>query len=301
MARIGQVRPRRRTLALLGVAATLTSATLVVTGGVAAAGTAGTVCVTTANGVQRYDQASQAWQIVHNIPFPARDFAAGGHGLVLQDKARATTIRYAGTPGQWVVIGGDFLDVTVSKDRFYANGTPSGTIFQYSDLGVGWNQIGDMFNNIYAGGGGLYATSNQNLDVYRYLGRPGQWQRIGGPSREYAVTDVEVFALSIRRDGVWRYNGSGDSWTQVGGPANRIWAGGFGLIAESPTGEIWRYLNVPNQWQHIGSRGANFAVNAHTVYGITPGRDEVVRYNPGNNTWTSLGSLPQVTAIAGCP
>jgi hypothetical protein len=64
---------------------------------------------------------------------------------------------------------------------------------------------------------------------------------------------------------------------------------------------MYRYLNVPGQWQHIGGNGADFAVSAHTVYAISPQRDEDLRYTQANNSWTSLGFLASLTSITGCP
>uniref|UniRef100_UPI00278C029A hypothetical protein n=1 Tax=Streptomyces venezuelae TaxID=54571 RepID=UPI00278C029A len=55
------------------------------------------------------------------------------------------------------------------------------------------------------------------------------------------------------------------------------------------SGDLYRYLGTPDDWQYIGSAGASFAVATDTVYGLTPSRDAVYRYDGQDSSWTKVG------------
>ena len=67
---------------------------------------------------------------------------------------------------------------------------------------------------------------------------------------------------------------------QIGGPAGEIYGGGYGLVATNPsTGDLWRYLGTPQEWELIGSPGATFVVTGNTVVGLSPDRSAVWQYD----------------------
>ncbi len=92
---------------------------------------------------------------------------------------------------------------------------------------------------------------------------------------------------------VFRYLGQGNSWEQVGGPASELYGGDFGLVATSPVnGNLFlfiRPLQGPHSRELIGGPGAQFAVAQDTVFGLTPDKQAVFRYDGVGTSWTKVG------------
>jgi hypothetical protein len=62
-------------------------------------------------------------------------------------------------------------------------------------------------------------------------------------------------------------------------------------VATNPsTGDLWRYLGTPQEWEQIGSPGATFVVTADTVFGLSPDRSAVWQYDGTGAYWTQVGS-----------
>ena len=62
-------------------------------------------------------------------------------------------------------------------------------------------------------------------------------------------------------------------------------------MATNPsTGDLWRYLGTPLEWELIGSPGANFVVTGNTVVGLSPDRSAVWQYDGTGTSWTQIGS-----------
>ena len=99
-----------------------------------------------------------------------------------------------------------------------------------------------------------------------------------------APTAVEVGGIPQASVGTWK---------QIGGRAGTILAGSFGVVATDPaTGNLFHYLNTPNQWAQIGGPGATFAMdNGGHLYGLSPNKSAVYQYtgNGRNNQWRQIG------------
>jgi hypothetical protein len=77
---------------------------------------------------------------------------------------------------------------------------------------------------------------------------------------------------------------------QIGGPAAEIYGGEWGLVATDPTsGNLWHYREGTNDWEEIGGPGAQFAVTRNTVYGLTPDKQGVFRYDGTPFSWRGVG------------
>jgi hypothetical protein len=107
---------------------------------------------------------------------------------------------------------------------------------------------------------------------------------------------MTICALTPNRDAVFRYDGFGTSWTRIGlGPVIQLFGGEFGLVrTDPPNGDLllWRpdsFHFVSNAWHPIGGPGASFAVTGDTVYGLTPDRGAVFRYDGSGTSWTQVG------------
>ena len=61
----------------------------------------------------------------------------------------------------------------------------------------------------------------------------------------------------------------------------------------------YRWLGTSFAWEFIGTLGSSFAVTESTIYGLTPDRTQVVRYDPTLHTWTPVGGA--VYSITACP
>jgi len=167
-----------------------------------------------------------------------------------------------------------------------------------------WQKVGLPAGRIYAGGYGLVATDPNTGALFIYQGSPGYWTQIGGAGAEFAVTDDSIYGLTPNKGAVYRYDRyPGTSWTWVGGPASRLYGGDWGLVATDPDGNLWRYTYIPYEhpgnWQLIGGPGAEFAVADRTVFGLTPDKGAVYRYDGYGTSWTYVGGAAAQIATAG--
>ena len=61
-------------------------------------------------------------------------------------------------------------------------------------------------------------------------------------------------------------------------------------MATNPsTGDLWRYLGFPQEWELIGTPGASFAVTGDTVFGLSTDRQAVWQYDGTGMSWTQVG------------
>jgi hypothetical protein len=116
------------------------------------------------------------------------------------------------------------------------------------------------------------------------------------------ATFSTICAFTPDRVNVFRFDGTPNAWTKIGFRLGQLYGGDFGLVGTdaSGTGEPlgtllwWRrgmHDFVSHAWHPIGGPGASFAVTPDTVYGLTPDRDAVFRYNgPGQGDWTQVGT-----------
>jgi hypothetical protein len=176
-----------------------------------------------------------------------------------------------------------------------------GAVFRYDGAPDAWTEIaGFQLSELYGGEFGLVGTAAASGDLLRWrrrlhAGVLHAWHPTGGPGATFAVTGDTVYGLTPNHGAVFRYDGPGPSdaataWTQVGGGAAQLYGGSFGLVATDPTtGDLFRYLGSPGNWEFIGGPGAAFAVTADTVYGLTPDRSAVFRYDGFGSSWTRVG------------
>jgi hypothetical protein len=76
-------------------------------------------------------------------------------------------------------------------------------------------------------------------------------------------------------------------------PVGTIYGGGYGLFAtNAQTGDIYRWSDGGGNgiwrgsWNRIGGPGAEFAITADGLYGLTPDRGAVYRYTGIGSAWT---------------
>ncbi len=69
------------------------------------------------------------------------------------------------------------------------------------------------------------------------------------------------------------------------------------MKTDPSTGDLWRYLGIPQEWELIGSPGATFVVTGDTVVGLSPDRSAVWRYGGSGVSWTQIGS-PAAAIVA---
>ncbi|MFJ7558446.1 hypothetical protein ACIQXZ_32470 [Bacillus thuringiensis] len=111
-----------------------------------------------------------------------------------------------------------------------------------------------------------------------------------------------ICAFTPNRQEIYRYDGSPGAWSRIkqAGGVGELYGGGFGLFAtmynipDYQPGHLfwWRrrmYNYVFNSWHPIGLPGAMFAVTSESVYGLTPNRGAVFRYNGSGTSWTMVG------------
>ncbi|GHH94538.1 M64 family metallopeptidase [Streptomyces capillispiralis] len=250
------------------------------------------------NAVYRYDGSGTSWT---KIGGPAGTLYAGGWGLVATNPSSGDLYRYLGTPDSWQLIGSAGAQFAITNDTVYGLTPSKNAVYRYDGSGTSWTKIGGPAGTLYAGGWGLVATNPSSGDLYRYLGTPDSWQLIGSAGAQFAITNDTVYGLTPSKNAVYRYDGSGTSWTKIGGPAGTLYAGdwGRGLLATNPSsGDLYTYLGRPDSWRLTGSAGAQFAVASDTVYGLTPSRNAVYRYEGSGLAWTKVGDAAH-SVVAG--
>ncbi|RKT09231.1 phospholipase A2-like protein [Streptomyces sp. 1114.5] len=201
-----------------------------------------------------------------------------------------------------------------SSDGVYVLPKDGSGVYQWSADRDGWRKIGQPAKTIYAGVDTVYATNPASGDVWRYNGKPDDWTRISGPVADLAATDKHLYKIPADRSGVWQYTGKKDEWRKVGGPAAHLYTytgktkalknaekqrgGAQGLLTDSPlfatdrdSGTIAHYLGSPNEWSVIGQPGAEFAVTDESLFGLSPDRSGIWRWNGRDgkaSEWTNV-------------
>ncbi len=124
-----------------------------------------------------------------------------------------------------------------------------------------------------AGGLILYQLQLYCHEVWRY----DEKQALGNKNKSYDPSKVTV--------------------KSIGAPYNAIYGGGdFELVAtHSITGDVHKYLGVPDQWEKIGGPGKTFvtaydSTNKPRLYGLSPvmSGQEVYLYDGTPNNWTKI-------------
>ena len=103
---------------------------------------------------------------------------------------------------------------------------------------------------------------------------------------------------------MYRYDRVPHKWTRVGGdvgePDEVYYGGEYGLFRITPNPDKpgstyivrWRrrkHNYATHAWHPIGGPGAEFVVTADTVFGLTPDRGAVYRYDDVGSSWTAVG------------
>eukprot|EP00130_Batrachochytrium_dendrobatidis_P008451 XP_006683326.1 hypothetical protein BATDEDRAFT_93090 [Batrachochytrium dendrobatidis JAM81] len=171
-------------------------------------------------------------------------------------------------------------------------------VFVYTG-GTSWRQVAtaaqaNAYREMHGGGVGLVLTFGPNRAIFQHIGNSA-WRElttIDPPGTgSIALTAEGIYAVLNAK--VYRHSGfaSASPWTEIGSNARRLFGGRYGLVATDPTtGNLFRYLGSPHNWQHIGGPGAMFAVTADSVYGLTPNKSGVFRYDGNGTSWTQIGS-----------
>jgi hypothetical protein len=268
-----------------------------------------TICAVTPDrqALWRYDGRPDRWTRMTRVGWRAGEIYSGSFGLFQIDRTPGSATYghilwwRLGTPSgagggspdfAWYRIGLPGAMFAVA-DSVYGLTPNRGAVWRY-DRGTAssWTQVGGAAGWLWGGTYGLVASNPINGNIFRYRGFD-RWEFIGGPGAEFAVTAESVYGLTPDRQRVYRYNGFESSWTQISaGVIGRLYGGDFGLVATFSVNGIYnlfRHLGGPNNWQFIGGPGASFAVTRDTVYGLTPDRGAVYRYDGFGSSWTRVG------------
>jgi hypothetical protein len=180
-----------------------------------------------------------------------------------------------------------------------------GAVYRYSGSGTSWWKIHSWGGiELYGGVWGLVIKQLPNGALGLYVGPGDLWRNIThfqwiAADAECALTGNQIYASGSTLSGVYIWNKTGQSWTRVGRPAGRIYGGRFGLVATDPTtGHLFLHLGGVDNWRQIGFAGASFAVTSNTVFGLTPDKSAVYRYDGFGMSWTKVGG-PTAALYAG--
>ncbi|MFG3547563.1 phospholipase A2 [Streptomyces sp. NPDC047725] len=194
--------------------------------------------------------------------------------------------------------------------QVYALAADGSAVYRATDRDT-WKKIGGGAAALYGGGAGLFATSPADGSVLRYQPpAPGEadgtWTPVGGPAAAFAVGQDKLYALAGDRSSVSEWDPS-SGWRTIGGPAQDIHAGGAGLFATSPAGDVYRYEGSPtasvgdaaagvgsdtDRWTRIGGPGAEFVVGGDRLYGLAPDRSSVSEWTKETG-WRTIGGPAQ--------
>lgn len=198
--------------------------------------------------------------------------------------------------------------VAVGK-RVYALAEDGSAVYEATDRDT-WKKVGDAAAALYGGGAGLFATSAADGSVLRYQppsagAAQGSWTPVGGPAAAFAVGRDKLYALAPDKSSVSEWDPS-SGWRTVGGPAQDIYAGGAGLFATSPAGDIYHYdrssqssvadavadavagiASDRDRWTKIGGPGAEFVVDTDRLYGLAPDRSSVSEWTQAKG-WRTI-------------
>jgi hypothetical protein len=111
-------------------------------------------------------------------------------------------------------------------------------------------------------------------------------------SAEAQVSGSNLYALAPDKSGVFHLksaNGDQSVWEWVGDAAGQLYGGEGTLLRTHPaTGDVYKYLNKPGEWQRIGGPGRTFAFGP-AIFGLSPDGSGVYEYDAQNNVWTKVG------------
>jgi Tectonin domain len=203
------------------------------------------------------------------------------HGVRVGSKGAAfATMNGPNNSGYPTLIG-----LSPDKEAVYMGDGYSGS---YS-----WSRIGNAASRIFAGGDNLFALSSNGSAVYGFDRTTKNWGWVGGPGADFVVTDTgTLYGISPNNSGVYRLN-SNKTWSKVGSGISKLYAGGdkvFGLGTDANIYKLPANPSATAPWPRVGGRGAMFAVDANGVlYGLSPTRGDVYRYNGYGTSWKWIG------------
>lgn len=179
---------------------------------------------------------------------------------------------------RWFRIGGPGASFAVTAESVYGLTPDKRAVWRYDGTAMSWTQVGTGATEIFGGIWGLVATHPTTGALFHYLGSPFKWEQIGGPGASFVVID-SVYAISPDLSSVWRYDKTPLSWTQIGGPATKLYGGFYGLLADFPDGDLYRYLGNIDAWERTGAPTQNcLAVAQDGVYALAPNKSGVWYY-----------------------
>ncbi|MFG2991691.1 hypothetical protein ACGFZK_20765 [Streptomyces sp. NPDC048257] len=223
---------------------------------------------------------------------------AGAAGLFATRADDGRILKYDGSSSSWSQIGFPGEQFVTSGDGLYAITEQRNAVMRWTGQGADWIPIGGPATRLYAGGAGLFATNPDTGGLFRYAGYGYTWVEAGGPGADFAVGPDYVARISPDAKEIWQANAKGSQWHRIGGPARNLYAGGAGLFAVDPTGQILRYDGTPGAWSPIGAAGVGLAVGTHCVYRIETDGLSVSRWSGDGSRWTALGlSAGAIAAI----
>jgi hypothetical protein len=101
------------------------------------------------------------------------------------------------------------------------------------------------------------------------------------------MSSVPKALATLSDDGrVHRYENG--RWALIG-EAKKIYGGGFTLLGTSRTNDDVLTWTPRNGWQKLGGPGSKFVVTSISVYGLSPNRDAVYKWNNDGTAWTKIG------------
>jgi N-acetylneuraminic acid mutarotase len=181
-------------------------------------------------------------------------------------------------------------------------------------------------------GGGYDSVGISHRDFWEYDPSNDSWTRkadLPGPERCMAFAcaignkgyvgggSQSFFATNLLHD-FWQYDPSTNAWTPRAnfGGGNRCWASAFSIndkgyvctgwdSAYHFCSDVWEYNSSTNAWTQKANFGGGFRTSTSAFaiggYGYVgagfysgPPVGDFWRYDPQNNLWTSIASLPSV-------
>ncbi len=167
----------------------------------------------------------------------AFDIFGGPDGLLaVAESASKDVYRWESHKG-WTRIGGPGKEFVIGKNSdeefplVYGlspeNSDPAERgVYQWSGS---WHKRGGPAGNIYISRSTLFATNPGTGDLMAEL--KGKWEKIGGPGQMFATDQLgKIYGLSADKKAVYKWTGKPNKWKEIGGAADKIFAGGDGLL-----------------------------------------------------------------------
>lgn len=212
-------------------------------------------CLGVNGNVYRYNSQSGLWTSIGTPENqPAANIYGGPDGLLAINSKTGDVYKWQWKTGAWPKIGGPGKMFAVGRygSEFMTSiyglspdNAPPDTKGVYHYDGMKWVKKGGPAGNIYVGASVLYATNPTSGDI---LSPMPNWKRIGGPGKMFATDNVgRLYGLSVDGKVVTRWTGTPNQWEHVGGAADKIFAGGDGLLfATNPdTKDLWHLTPGP--------------------------------------------------------